>query len=545
MNNRDKMPQDERAEKIALGILIGHPDKIDESELTADDFHHHDRRQIFGILAKAHEHGDAIETDNLAALFAGHDDSPRLLAEAVGCTTAGDGLAPIPSLLPGAIVQLRDSAQRRCAKLAAWKLEKAADDPGPDWLDQARSAVEPLNQPEASTRCARSLAELESPDFHPGDELLRHRFLCRGGGALLVAPTGIGKSVMGMQAGILWALGRTCFDIQPARPLRSLIIQAENDDGDLWEMADGIVRGLELSKDDASRAKTMILFENVDSRTGSEFLARDVGPLVRTHKPDLVWIDPALAYLGGDASKQADVSAFLRNGLNPILRRHRCAAILVHHTAKPPKGEEKAEWGGNDFAYFGLGSVEWANWARAVIAIRGLKSNTVFELRLGKRGARVGWKDHEENPKFDRLIQHSAAGICWIEADEIDRPNPKTARAKKHTVQKILDVLGDDETGTAEWQKAAYSEAGVPRSSFYDLVDDAKAAKFIYKSATTGKWRRWSGKSEKSEQGPNKTRSEKSEKSVSLKGETDPSDLDFISEPSEVRTAGPNHEEAA
>ena len=79
------------------------------------------------------------------------------------------------------------------------------------------------------------------------DELLKHRFLCRKGGLLVVGQTGAGKSSLTMQMMIQWALGKSCFGIEPARPLKSLLLQAENDDGDLGDMKAGVFSGLNLS----------------------------------------------------------------------------------------------------------------------------------------------------------------------------------------------------------------------------------------------------------------------------------------------------------
>ena len=109
------------------------------------------------------------------------------------------------------------------------------------------------------------------------------------------------------------------------------------------------------------------------------------------HQPDLLWIDPALAYLGGEVGSQREVGGFLRNMLNPLVHEFNCAVVVVHHTNKPPVGREKPDWNAGDFAYLGGGSAEWANWARAVLALRSLGSHSVFELRAGKRGARLGW----------------------------------------------------------------------------------------------------------------------------------------------------------
>ncbi|NBR88056.1 MAG: hypothetical protein EBT61_21635, partial [Verrucomicrobia bacterium] len=64
---------------------------------------------------------------------------------------------------------------------------------------------------------------------------------------LIVGNTGIGKSSLVMQMMIRWALGEGCFGINPARPLKSLLVQGENDEQDLAEMRDGVVGSLGLT----------------------------------------------------------------------------------------------------------------------------------------------------------------------------------------------------------------------------------------------------------------------------------------------------------
>ncbi|MEK7678422.1 MAG: AAA family ATPase [Verrucomicrobiota bacterium] len=229
---------------------------------------------------------------------------------------------------------------------------------------------------------ARRLNELVHPGQNDPMELLRHRYLCRGGGLLLVGPTGVGKSSLVMQMIILWALGREAFGIVPTGPLKSLLVQAENDEGDLAEMRDGVMRGLGLSDDERARACEMVLVVREDVRIGFAFVQGVLRPLLQEHRPDLLWIDPALAYLGGEASSQKEVGAFLRNFLNPLLREFNCGCVMAHHTNKPATGREKADWQAGDFAYLGSGSIEWAGWARAVLGLRSLGSHTVFELRV-------------------------------------------------------------------------------------------------------------------------------------------------------------------
>lgn len=100
-------------------------------------------------------------------------------------------------------------------------------------------------------------------------------------------------------------------------------------------------------------------------------------------------LDPLLAYIGGDVTRQDVTAKFVRSGLQPAIAKADCGLLLVHHPPKPKKdtGEAKA---GED-AYFGAGSADLANWARAVIALKPTTHHGIYELRLAKRGQRAGW----------------------------------------------------------------------------------------------------------------------------------------------------------
>jgi RecA-family ATPase len=184
------------------------------------------------------------------------------------------------------------------------------------------------------------LRELASPKPDCAEELLRNRFLCRGGGLLLVGPTGVGKSSFSMQAMMLWALGRECFGIIPARPLKSLLIQAENDDGDLAEMRDGVASGLRFSDSDIEQAQSNILVYSEDTLIGNDFLEKCAEPLLRENRPDLLWIDPALAYIRGDVSSQREVGRISAQRTEPaVTPLHMCVYASSSH-------ERAADWQG-------------------------------------------------------------------------------------------------------------------------------------------------------------------------------------------------------
>jgi RecA-family ATPase len=313
-------------------------------------------------------------------------------------------------------------------------------------------------------------------------ELIKSRFLCRGGGLLIVGPTGIGKSSLSMQLMLSWSIGRSCFGLAPARPMKILLIQAENDDGDLAEMRDGVLSGLEFSEEERQAALANIMTCRCDDKPGLDFFALVVVPLLEQHQPDLIIIDPLLAYLGGDVSKQEVVSPWLRNGLNPLLRKHNCGCILVHHTNKPPSGREKPDWQAGDFAYLGSGSADLANWSRAVAALRSIGSNDVFEFRLGKRGGRAGWQTPEGGRRYETFLAHSQepGQICWLEVnrDSVELEQ-QAGRPANHTADDNANLL-ESEMTVKEWQALAADECGIAKRSFYRLKSIAVKNKLAF-----------------------------------------------------------------
>jgi hypothetical protein len=283
------------------------------------------------------------------------------------------------------------------------------------------------------------LGEITRDVMRDPSELLRHRFLCRGGAAMLIGPTGIGKSSFIMQAAILWSLGKSFFGVEPARPLTSLIVQAENDDGDLAEMRDGIFAGLNLSDEEKQLANDRVFIYCENSKTGEGLVSEVLRPLLREHQPDLLWLDHLFAYSGCNVSDQERISLFLRGLLNPLISDFQCGLFIGHHTNKPHSGDEKPERSVNDSAYLGAGSAELANWPRAVLSIRALKVQGVFELVVGKRGGRLRWTDASDQPTCRKTIAHSQDGIIyWREASSNEGAATTKKKPTKYDVQQLL-----------------------------------------------------------------------------------------------------------
>jgi hypothetical protein len=335
---------------------------------------------------------------------------------------------------------------------------------------------------------AQPLAELRPPDEADGTELLRHRFLCRGAGLLLAGPTGTGKSALLMQAAICWAIGEPVFEIHPARPLKTLLIQAENDTADLAAMRDGVGRGLDLSAEQRSAAFSRIFICRETRRTGEAFFREVARPLLAAHRPDLLLIDPALAFIGGEVGRQDIVGPWLRNMLAPLLDEFSCAAVIAHHTNKPPSGREKPDWRAGDLAYLGAGSAEWANWPRAVLSLRSIGEHGRFELHAAKRGAQIGWRNPDDTTAFSKFVGHwhEPGVICWRELTLEEAPG-KPGRPTGCDAKDLLDLLPPGGLSTEEWQLTAENESGISRRSFFRLKKTLLANGEIRRDLVSGK----------------------------------------------------------
>lgn len=283
-----------------------------------------------------------------------------------------------------------------------------------------------------------TLGEVE-PD--PKQTLLGHRFLCRGGGMLLLGPSGIGKSSASVQQDVLWGLGKPAFGIVPAQPLKILTIQAENDDGDLGEMVRGVCNALKLTDADKVAVRENVLYASERARTGVVFLAEVVEPLLEKHRPDILRIDPLLAYLGANINDAKETAAFLRNSLNPTLERYNCGAIINHHTPKVVNRDTRG-WRASDWMYAGAGSADVTNWARAILVIDPTHAQHVFKFIAAKRGGRIDWRTEDGDVKYDRLFCHdTGVGLAWRDGTEDDRLAIEIKKPKKSGVDKTKEDL--------------------------------------------------------------------------------------------------------
>ena len=260
------------------------------------------------------------------------------------------------------------------------------------------------------------------------NNVIGNRWLCKGGSLLIVGQSGTGKSSLMMQAAIHWALGREFFGIKPVKPLRSIILQAENDFLDIGEPLQDIVAGAYLdSEERALLSENLVIYRDTTS-TGTTFTSQ-MRELIVRHSADVFYCDPLLSFAGIDVSAQEEVTKFLRHDLAPILLETGAVLVAMHHTGKPKNGDKDGQTVA-DLAYSGIGSSEFPNYFREIATLfRCQGEQPIYKFGLTKRRGRAGLKDAEGQFKGEIYIRHAAEKgvIRWEYSQPPSESDPEAA----------------------------------------------------------------------------------------------------------------------
>lgn len=312
-----------------------------------------------------------------------------------------------------------------------WLREGAAPDTVATACEQAtlyRDPTKPYVEPESFD----SLMAFDAKN--DPTTLLGDRYLCRGGSCLIVGGSGIGKSVLTVQAGIELRTQKRLLSIPGRDSYRSVIVQAEDDTGDMAEMFQGVCRHHGITKDSPlwDQLKDGVFIHRVTNEIGEKFV-QTCHDLVIQHEADFLFINPLNAYFDGDINHSKDVVRFC-NLLNHLAHSTGVCIFLVHHTPKPSKETPKPT-SLLDLSYAGLGSSQWTNWARAVMIFRTVPDrDDVVSLTFTKRGKRTGIRDDDYQRVNKIYLQHSEHGLAWIPSDyspETDTDTPPTKPGRK------------------------------------------------------------------------------------------------------------------
>jgi hypothetical protein len=251
------------------------------------------------------------------------------------------------------------------------------------------------------------------------DCLIGRRWLCRKFSLLVVGQSGIGKSSLMLQMAISWTLGKSFFGIKSKEPKRTLIIQAENDLGDIAEAYQDVCAGfMDWTLEDQAILDNNLKIIRVVGKTGIHF-AKTLKEEAEKHQADFVFVDPLLSYASGNVSSTEDMSLFLREQIAPVLAETGIVLVAMHHTGKPGNPDDKANQTVTDRSYDGIGSSEITNFFRSIAVIsRAHAEQPIFRLRITKRLKRAGLSDSSGEMVDDVYLSHSRVSreIKWVYA---------------------------------------------------------------------------------------------------------------------------------
>lgn len=247
--------------------------------------------------------------------------------------------------------------------------------------------------------------------------VLGNRWLCRGGSLVMAGQAGTGKSALMMQAAINWTLGQDFFGIKTndGMKMRTLVIQAENDAGDVAESMQDQIRGLGLSEFQKDDLKDRMFIYRESVATGKEF-GDVLRKLVIQHQATICFVDPLMAFVGADISETAEAAKFLRHIIQPILNETGVIIVFMHHTGKPKSSKDKEGQTAADLAYQLFGSSEVTNWAREIACLQRCPGDEpIYRFGLTKRRSRAGMTDGFK-PCGEIYIRHSPNRdeIRWV-----------------------------------------------------------------------------------------------------------------------------------
>ncbi len=307
------------------------------------------------------------------------------------------------------------------------------------------------------------------------------RFLSRGGSWLIVGQSGIGKSTLTTGLAMHAAAGVPWHGIKFRHPLRTLIVQAENDEGDLAEMLRGALRASGMSDDSEQTALDNLIWRRECVKTGADF-CKALRATVMATAADLVMVDPLLSFIGDDISQQKVASTFLRNQLQPVLAETGAIAVLIHHTGKPAK-DSKPGGTVHDAAYAGLGSSELTNWARAVSNFSGGGEDGIYRFLNAKRGSRAGMiNQFTGEPSNEIFLRHAPVGLGWVQCEPAAKPKP--GNGPKIIVEDVADHLGEKPMRRDKLTAQLCARFGIQERTAREKIAHALALDLIHVAKT-------------------------------------------------------------
>ena len=437
-----KLPSAIDAEQYLLAVLIRDGLELPK-ELSVQDFYEPKHIEIAAVIKLITDKGNhpdelTVFTELRAAQSVVDHIYLSQLSQDVG-----------QSQLNQAWVQeIKRTAGLRAIAINAEHIQKLATDPNADPESLVAYTEGTLNQlikrerkegpVQMNIEAMKTFERKSDPN-----SVIGNRWLCKGGSLLLVSQSGVGKSSFALQFLVSLCIKRSFFGIKAQRPLRVVMLQAENDLGDVAEAYQDITTGMGLYPDEQRNLDENLFIYRDTNSVGTAFLEQ-MKRLIELHRADVILVDPLLSFAGIEVADQKQMTEFLRHGVAKILEQTGCILVAVHHTTKPKSAKDKEGQTPSDLAYSGAGASELVNYVREVgVLVRQPGDEPVFKFSLTKRRGRAGMQDANGDFKGDIIVRHARdkGQIRW-EYGQLDyQPEPDTDSKRSKPSLRRSDII--------------------------------------------------------------------------------------------------------
>ena len=307
-------------------------------------------------------------------------------------------------------------------------------------------------------------------------------------------------------------------NVKPGKGLTSWIIQSEDSPSRITIDREDITAELmeQYPSIDWIKARKSIKFLTIGGKVGAAFLQAlsDVLEIAkyRGELPDLLIMNPFLAYIGGPVTDGSYVTPFLRGGeinhkptpgLQNLLETYNLGVLIFHHTPKPPSEDDIDKWTKSTFPeYQGAGSADITNWGRSFVTMMRVKNEPgMVCITAGKNGGEIGWDAVDGAPRRFLAWSHGK-GItgksrhAWreLEDDEYARVTHDSKANAQGDIDRIVSALRTSPMTVAMATEMMMSQ-GMSRRAFRaawtTIVDDYKGYGLACLEAKKGRSKCW------------------------------------------------------
>jgi len=357
---RRQVPNDEEAERFVLGACMLNPAVVPEmvDALAATDFYRPGNGAVFAAIVALWERGDPVDAKTVSAEMKGVGASDGDLLTMISSTPSTSNVGSYAALV------VAHAARRQLLRLsgemadAAYKLV----DPG-DIVDDALARLAAVDLPLAHLPAGlmRTSDLLTMPESDrqswvvPG--LLRRDWR-----VILVAPEGVGKTLVLQQVGLCASQGIHPFGFEPIAPVRVLFVDLENPSGRIasgYRLITPYLAG--RAKDyDEDRAWLWHREGGVNLRTRHD--RADLEAVLAAVRPDLVCMGPTYkASIKAPGEGYEEPAMEVARVLDGLRMRYGFALLMEDHAPQATGGRRDLR---------PIGSSVWLRWPDIGVALQ-------------------------------------------------------------------------------------------------------------------------------------------------------------------------------